>query len=79
MGRTAREIFEEPNLDLLLDEASSTTTYVCHADPGTATSAAKWRIKRLLKTGNVTRGVHAEGNARFDKIADNRASLTYIA
>jgi len=81
MGRTAREVFEEPDLDLLLDEVDATTTYVCHADPGTATSAAKWRVKRLFKAAGttVTRGVLANGNARFDKIADDRASLTYIA
>ncbi len=79
MSRISRSVFEEPGLDLPLDEASTTTTYVCHADPGTETSAARWRIKRLLKTGNVTRGVHADGNAKFDNIADDRASLTYIA
>jgi len=59
--------------------ADSTTTagatYVCEADPGTASSAAKWRVSKLVAaTGVLT---WADGDAKFDNIADNRASLSY--
>jgi hypothetical protein len=77
VSRVAREVFEEPDLALLLDEVSANLTYVCHAEPGTATSAAKWRVKRLKKTLKVTRGVFADSNSKFDNIADDRATLTY--
>jgi len=72
MSRVAREIFETSDLALLLDEVSSTLTYICKAEPGTATSAAKWQIKRLLKSGVVTRGEFADGDTKFDNVADDR-------
>ena len=57
----------------------STTTagyiYFCDAAPGTATSAASWRISRMNTTTGQT--MWADGNANFDNIADNRASLSY--
>lgn len=50
-------------------------TYMCEALPGTLTSASAWRISRLnMATGVV---LWADGNANFDNVADNRASLSY--
>lgn len=50
-------------------------TYMCEALPGAATSAAAWRISRLATATGVVQW--ADGNAAFDNIADNRASLSY--
>lgn len=60
----------------VIDEASSTVTYICEAAPGTATSAASWRVKRISVSGTVTTISYA-GTGVFDQIADNRAALTY--
>lgn len=59
-----------------VDEASATVTYVGEADPGTATSAASWRLKKIDTTsGTVV--TWADGDASFNNIWDNRASITY--
>jgi len=60
-----------------LDEASSTVSYVGKAAPGTAETAAAWKISRITVTGTVTKIELADGNANYDNIWDNRASLTY--
>lgn len=65
-----------PEKMIILDEASSTITYVGYADIGSLTSGAIWKIKRLDSTsGLVVR--FADGNANYDNVWDNRASLTY--
>jgi hypothetical protein len=61
----------------VVDEASSTVTYIGKATPGTATSAASWQIKKITVSGTQTIITWASGNVNFDKIFDNRASLTY--
>lgn len=60
--------------DLQIDD-TGTYTYLGNALPGTATSSASWRIKRVVNaTGVIT---HADGVSTFSKIWDNRASYTY--
>jgi hypothetical protein len=59
-----------------LDEATATITYVGVAAPGTATSAASWRIKRLDSTSGLI-VLYADANTNFDNIWDNRAALSY--
>lgn len=60
-----------------LDDAGSGVTYVGEADPGTATSTAGWRIKRLTETGPDVAVAWADGDANFNNVWTNRASLTY--
>lgn len=62
---------------LLYDEVDATTTYIGFAAPGTATSAAGWMIERLTFTGPDIAIDFADGNAEFDNVWDNRASLSY--
>lgn len=56
------------------------TTYQGWAEPGTLTSAALWRVRRIIQTGasdsdySIT---FADGNRNFDNIWDNRAALSY--
>ena len=64
---------------LLTDwNAEETQVYYGEAVPGTPTSAASWRIKRMVfgTNGNLTT-TWADGNDSFDNIWDNRASLDY--
>lgn len=65
------------DLQVLLDEASSTVLYVGQAVLGSATSAAFWRMRRITTSGTVTTVAYADGNANFDNVWDNRASLSY--
>lgn len=60
-----------------VDEASATVTYVGEAAPGSATSGALWRIKRITISGTETLVEWADGNGNFDNVWNNRASLTY--
>lgn len=58
-------------------QASSTVAYAGQADPGTLTSAASWRVYRLTTVGEDVILEYADGNANFDNVWDNRASLSY--
>lgn len=60
------------------DAATPTFAYLGKAQVGTATSAATWQIQKLTfgTDGDVTI-TWADGNASFDNIWDNRASLSY--
>lgn len=54
--------------------------YAMEADPGTLSSAAKWRIKKIAYDGgtnNVASVKWASGNMNFDKVADNYANYVY--
>lgn len=65
----------EASLASIIDSTTTAGyTYFCDAAPGSLSSAAVWRISRMSSAG-VTQW--ADGNANFDNIADNRASLTY--
>lgn len=66
----------DPPLKRIIDEASSTVTYLCEAQPGTASSAAAWRVQRISVAGVVTTISYA-GTGAFDQVADNRAALSY--
>lgn len=58
------------------DGTSSPLLYLGTAQPGTSSSSAAWQIQRI----DVTSGVvfaYADGNANFDNVWDNRASLSY--
>lgn len=61
----------------LVDEASSTVTYVGEAAVGSSLSTALWRIKRLTQSGTVLLIEWADGDSNFNNIWDNRASLSY--
>jgi len=67
-------------LEVLDDTPSTgdTTIYKGWAEPGTATSAAKWRMQETisLENGNITK-LFGDGNLRFDNVYDDRATLSY--
>lgn len=52
--------------------------YICEAEPGTAKSAAGWRIKFITYSGTDATDVQwASGNRNMDKVANDYASYTY--
>lgn len=68
------------SLDLEVDESDSVAlgyVYVGEAPPGTATSVAGWRIKRISDTGTTTSIEWADGAADSTHIWDDRKTLTY--
>lgn len=53
--------------------------YIGEALPGSGTSEAKWRIKRVdQQTGDDYEIIWADGTAEFTKVWDDRLTLTYI-
>ena len=60
------------------DGATPETIYRGKANPGTATSAASWRVERIVIAGDGDVSIlFADGNDSYDNIWDNRASLSY--
>ena len=66
----------EVQYDKLVDEDGS-YTYVGEATPGSATSAAVWRIKRIEDVDGDLEIRFANSSSDFDKLWDNRATYTY--
>ena len=60
----------------IIDEATAGTTYICEAPIGTATSAAAWRVQRIVDSNGV-KTIRWAGTAAFDQVADSRTGLTY--
>lgn len=60
---------------------SGGTTYLAEAAPGTAATAAEWRIRRIVTADGVTVTTWADGNDRWDNIPGvagaGMAALTY--
>lgn len=50
--------------------------YIGEAAPGSATSGAVWRVRKLDKSSGVDLK-WADGNANFDNVWDNYSSLSY--
>lgn len=62
-----------------IDIVNDSLIYKAQANPGTSDSAALWRIRRLtigIDGDVVTQW--ADGNANFDNVWTNRASLNYV-
>lgn len=60
-----------------VDDVAGTTIYIGEANPGTVTSAASWRIKRIVFTGDDSTTTWADGDSNFNNVWDNRAALSY--
>jgi hypothetical protein len=67
-------------LDAKFDNDSGTlVVYVGEAEPGTATTAGKWRIYKMKYSGNYPiQRRYADGVSTFTKVWDDRASYTYL-
>lgn len=74
------EVYMGTSLALRYDQDADPPTYAYlgQAQPGTSTAAASWRIQKLVfNAGGDVTCTWADGNANFDNVWDNRASLTY--
>jgi len=59
---------------------ASDLIYIGEATPGTATSAASWRIQRVNTSDGTDSDIAiewADGNANFDNVWDDHLTLTY--
>jgi hypothetical protein len=61
---------------VLVSDVSSTVSYVGEAAPGSAASAAVWRIKKLDSSSGLV-VTWASGNSNFDKVWNSRAGYSY--
>jgi hypothetical protein len=66
-----------PEYKTIVDEASTTITYVGKAVAGSATSASVWQVSKYTVSGNTLVQTTADGDFLFNNVFDNRASLTY--
>jgi len=76
-GPPVPESEDDMAYDLQVDITSPTVTYVGQAQPGTATSAAAWRIKRLTESATGLAMDWAGGTAGFVHSWDDRLALPY--
>ena len=51
--------------------------YIAEAEPGTNTGSAGWRIRRQETISGGLKVTWAEGDAKFDKVADDYESYSY--
>jgi hypothetical protein len=65
-----------PTYATRLDEASATVTYVGKADIGSATASALWQIQKIDTSSGLVI-TWADGDALFDNVWNDRASLSY--
>jgi len=75
-GRRFKAVQDVPNTTII-DEVSDTVTYIGESIPGASTSAALWRIKKMVVDGTVTHFMFADGDDLFDNTWSDRASLSY--
>lgn len=70
------QIGMEKQYDRLVDTAG-VYTYIGEADPGTARSAALWRIKRVYENGDDVEIIWANNSADFTFVWNNRTTYDY--
>lgn len=75
--KTADQTTTTSDQAVRIDEPSKTVNYFGYASVGTSDAAASWKIKKLVTSGSVTTIQWADGDANYDNIWSNRASLTY--
>lgn len=65
-----------PGNSIIDDYTTTGQVYFCEAPTGVDSDEAGWRISRLTTATGETKW--ADGDTKYDNIADNRASLTYL-
>jgi hypothetical protein len=68
---------QSSSIQILVVNGGTGVTYIGEAVSGTATSAARWRIRKLVDTSGDLAITFADGNKNMDNVWDDRASLTY--
>jgi len=75
LGNAIQEISTTSLLSSRIDEGA-TYMYLGYAQPGTAESAAEWRISRFT-LANVSGMQWADGDTLFNNVWSDRVSLVY--
>jgi hypothetical protein len=66
-----------PSYEKRYDDAGGGVSYLGEADPGSDPSDPVWRIQRIVDSGGDLTVEFADGDALFNNVWDDRASLTY--
>lgn len=75
---TNAALTQRPELRTEYEVASATVSYYGKAVVGTAKGSALWQIQRHTSTAEGNLSIEwADGEAEYDNIWDNRASLSY--
>jgi len=62
----------------IVDEVSSTVTYLGFQSTGISVSSAYWAICKIEISGTITTTKWADGSRNENYIWDNRATYTYL-
>ena len=54
--------------------SSGTDTYIAEALAGSSTASAVWRVQKVDSSGNI---LFADGDTKFNNIADNYLTISY--
>jgi hypothetical protein len=65
-------------LTVRLDQVSDTLFYVGKALIGSLDSQDLWQIVRYTTTGSVLKSEYANGSEEFNRVWNNRTTLTYV-
>lgn len=70
---------DSPYTKHFVNDGTGRVLYIGHTEPGTLTSAAKWKIQKFSydSNGAVTDIQWSGGTTNFDKVMDNYASYVY--
>lgn len=63
---------------VLVDDNTTTVTYVGEAPSASLESSPVWRIKKLETIGTVLKITWADGNQFFDNVWNDRMGLSYL-
>lgn len=77
-----KEVFEyvteeDEVYDIEVDTSVPNVTYVGQALPGTSSSVASWRVKKITETSTGSSVDWANGSAEFVHVWDDRLAFTY--
>ncbi len=71
-------LIADPVVTIIDPDTTANTEYICKAQCGAKETAPVWQIMRKTDYGaNGSKIEWAEGNGRFEHIANNRDSLNY--
>lgn len=77
MAANASTVSTAPQWTFKIDQADPNNVYLGYAIIGTASSAAKWQIRKLVNNSNTYSMLWANGSTAANSIWDNRTSLSY--
>lgn len=69
----------DPGISIIDTTTTANTTYMGRATAGTSRAAAIWQVRKYFNNANGnTELAWADGNADYDNVWANRATLTYL-